>query len=213
MSFVLGVEATVLHKNCIRLSRDCSTVLYRYHDHVTMILRVFWPNGCPPNDLRDQPCLLLGALLHSTQKSQAVTSAVVIAPVPLELLPPLPEVQQQLAHTQVTLPCSTAQARLAVLGVWLPQHQLSCQATAAGLHGAGAPVWLVLRGQQALRQTLGGCSWRAQQVSAPVLELQQCVLPPDTESVQVSQPCGCSHPFPSCTWASWVTHSVGHRSS
>lgn len=163
-----------------------------------MVLRVFWPdNSCGLVQQLDQtnsPCLLLGAILNSTQQAQAVTSAVVISVIPLDLLDPLLEVQKQLSNTQVALsaqPGFAAPATLAVLGVWLPQKQnqqhhctddatRTAEAAAANLHG----LWLVLRGQQSIHHTLGGCSWRAQQTTAP--ELQQCVLPSNTQFIQVT---------------------------
>jgi hypothetical protein len=155
---------------------------------------VFWPDNS--SGLANSPCLLLGAILNSTQQAQAVTSAVVVSVIPLDLLDPLLEVQKQLSKTQVALsaqPGTAAQATLAVLGVWLPQKQKqqhhctddatrTAEAAAANLHG----LWLVLRGQQSIHHTLGGCSWRAQQTTAPDVELQQCVLPSNTQYIQVT---------------------------
>lgn len=147
-----------------------------------MILRVFWP--C--SDLGQTACLLLGAVLHSTLKSQAVTTAVIISAIPLHLLPAAPEVQQHLSdcHVAVPLAPAPAQATLAVLGVWQPLEATSSSPgpPAAGQHG----LWLVLQGRQGLSETLAGSScWRAQQLWAPACDLQQCDLPPDTESIQV----------------------------
>lgn len=148
-----------------------------------MILRVFWP--C--SDLGDQTaCLLLGAVLHSTQKSQAVTTAVIVSAIPLHLLPATPDVQQRLADCRVAVPLATAptQAALAVLGVWQPLEARSSSPvpSSAGQHG----LWLALRGRQGLSETLAGAScWRMQQLWAPACDLQQCDLPPDTESIQV----------------------------
>jgi hypothetical protein len=165
-----------------------------------MILRVFWPDNSSglvqQLDQTNSPCLLLGAILNSTQQAQAVTSAVVISLIPLDLLGSLLEVQQQLSKTQVALsaqPGTAPPTTLAVLGVWLPQKQnqqhpltddatRTAEAAAANLHG----LWLVLRGQQSIHHTLGGCSWRAQQTTAPNFELQQCVLPSNTQFIQVT---------------------------
>lgn len=149
-----------------------------------MILRLFWP--CI--DCTDQPaCLLIGAILHSKQKSQAVTTAVIVSALPLHQLPATPqEVQQQLSDCRVAVPVAPApaQAALAVLGVWQPLEDSSSSPvpSAAEQHG----LWLVLRGRQRLSETLSaGISWRAQQLWAPVCDLQQCDLRPGIESLQV----------------------------
>lgn len=148
-----------------------------------MILRVFWPCSDLPGQ---KTCLLLGAVLHSTQKSQAVTTAVIVSVIPLHLLPATPEVQQHLVDRRVAVPLAPApaQATLAVLGLWQPLEAASSSPgpSAAGQHA----LWLVLRGRQGLAETLAGSScWRAQQLWAPAFDLQQCDLPPDTESIQV----------------------------
>jgi hypothetical protein len=181
-----------------------------------MILRVFWPdNSCglvQQFDQANSPCLLLGAILNSTQQAQAVTSAVVVAVIPFGLSDPLLEVQQQLSHTQVALsaqPGTAVQAALAVLGVWLPQKQhqqhnftddatTAAAAAAASAHG----LWLALRDHQRLYHTLG-CSWRAQQTTAPSFELQQCVLPPNTQSIQVTLAMHCLEVFTQVLLHAW----------
>jgi hypothetical protein len=146
-----------------------------------MILRVLLPNN---RDLdHTVPCLLLGALLNSTQKRQAVLTAIAVSVTPIELLSPLSQVEQQLANSRVCL--TTAQAKLAVLGTWLPGPHHSAAASYKDPHGSEKNIWLVLQGSQCLQQALGCSSWHSQRWTAPTCNFQQCILPPGTESVQV----------------------------
>jgi hypothetical protein len=144
-----------------------------------MILRVLLP------DLdHTTPCLLLGALLSSTQKEQALLTAITVSVVPFELLPPLSQVEQQLANSRVCLP--TAQAKLAVLGIWQPGPHQSAAASCKDPHSPEYSIWLVLQGSQCLQQALGRSSWHQQRWTAPTCNIQQSILPPGTESVQVT---------------------------
>lgn len=160
-----------------------------------MILRVFWPCSLASdhwNCDHQAACLLLGAFLDSIQKSQPVLSVVVVDAVPLAQLPATEAVEQQLANSKVTLLTGSAQATLAVLGVWQPEKEQHLAPTSsAWKHPASThELWLVLRGKQRLQETVGSNdSWCAQQLQAPRLELQQSTLPPGTKSVQVNTRC------------------------
>lgn len=149
-----------------------------------MILRVLLPNS--PDLDQSAPCLLLGALLHSTHRGQQVLTAIVVSVKPFELLPPLSQVKQQLANSRVSLPTASAQAKLAVLGAWqLGLHQ---SATPGKQHPPGSEdhVWLVLQGKQCLQQALGHTSWHGHTWTGPTCNLQQSSLPPGTDLVQVT---------------------------